>query len=93
MSIQPKYSAHMTEEMKAKMHADIEKSMTELYIVRDVEVIGQSVSFLIACLRDYNWKNLGRLDEFEDLCRELGYGVGKGKAVRRGYAATVIYAK
>lgn len=87
------YSAKMTEEMKAKMRRDIEKSMTDLFVVRNSEVIGQSASFSLACLRDYGWKNLGRLGEFEELCRELGFGVDKGKSTRRGYLATVIYAK
>lgn len=61
--------------------------LTSTYVTeRGEEIKGQSISFLHQELRDYGWKGLGHLNDFESLVESLGFTMVKAQLIRFGKA-------
>ena len=82
----------MNEQTRENLTTDILDQLYCTYTVDGETVQGQSVSFVkanLGCKSGRRWKNLGNLNDFEDLCREIGFRVVEGRNLRNQKARVV----
>jgi len=76
-----------------ELSADITSLLTDSYLVGEVEVEGQSISFLKKCLRERGWKFRGDRMDFEILVESAGFVIVDGRNKRRGTPTQIVTTK